>query len=73
MSEYRQNLDQLDQTLIAQLRVDGRASVAKLSDILGVSRGTVQNRLDKLIDSGAILGFTIGAYVMISYFHICVC
>ncbi|BDX05996.1 Lrp/AsnC family transcriptional regulator [Planctobacterium marinum] len=59
MSEYRQNLDQLDQALIAQLRVDGRASVAKLSDILGVSRGTVQNRLDKLLESGAVLGFTI--------------
>lgn len=59
MSDYRQNLDQLDQTLIAQLRVDGRASVAKLSEILGVSRGTVQNRLDKLLHSGAILGFTV--------------
>lgn len=59
MTGYRQNLDQLDQALIAQLRVDGRASVAKLSELLGVSRGTVQNRLDKLLHSGAILGFTV--------------
>ncbi len=30
--------------------------------MLHVSRGTVQNRLDRLISSGAILGFTIRAH-----------
>ncbi|MGY0581898.1 MAG: Lrp/AsnC family transcriptional regulator [Paraglaciecola chathamensis] len=57
-----QILDDLDINLIAILRKDGRAPVAKLSQILGVSRGTVQNRLDKLLSSGAILGFTIRAH-----------
>ena len=57
-----QILDDLDINLIAILRKDGRAPVAKLSQILGVSRGTMQNRLDRLLSSGAILGFTIRAH-----------
>tara|TARA_R110001583_G_scaffold112419_1_gene261813 strand:- start:564 stop:998 length:435 start_codon:yes stop_codon:yes gene_type:complete len=57
-----QILDDLDINLIAILRKDGRAPVAKLAEILGVSRGTVQNRLDRLLSSGAILGFTIRAH-----------
>jgi DNA-binding Lrp family transcriptional regulator len=51
-------MDDLDHRLIAALRADGRASLSKLAQMLGVSRGTVQNRLDRLIDSGVILGFT---------------
>ncbi|MFW7269644.1 Lrp/AsnC family transcriptional regulator [Gluconacetobacter sp. Hr-1-5] len=53
--------DNLDRRLIAVLRGDGRAPVAKLATILGVSRGTVQTRLDRLQESGAILGFTVRA------------
>jgi DNA-binding Lrp family transcriptional regulator len=52
-------VDTLDQRLIALLRADGRASISKLSASLNVSRGTTQNRLDRLIESGAILGFTV--------------
>ena len=52
-------LDSLDHQLIGLLRADGRAPLAKLADILGVSRGTVQNRLDRLLGSGALLGFTV--------------
>lgn len=51
--------DQLDRDLIALLRRDGRAPIAKLADVLGVARGTVQNRIDRLQDSGALLGFTV--------------
>ncbi len=53
------SLDQLDRDLIALLRNDGRAPLSKLADVLKVSRGTVQNRLDRLLQSGSILGFTI--------------
>ncbi|GAB5469979.1 MAG: Lrp/AsnC family transcriptional regulator [Rhodospirillales bacterium] len=53
--------DNLDRELIALLRNDGRAPISKLAEILGVSRGTVQNRLDRLLDSGTLLGFTIRA------------
>ncbi|GAN81058.1 Lrp/AsnC family transcriptional regulator [Acidocella aminolytica] len=52
-------MDDLDRALIAELRINGRASVPQLAAILGVARGTVQRRLDRLIDSGEIKGFTI--------------
>jgi len=54
--------DAVDKALVAILRTDARASISKLAKLLHVSRGTVQNRLDRLIDSGAILGFTVRAH-----------
>lgn len=51
--------DALDRALIGLLRSDGRAPVSKLADAMGVSRKTVQSRLDRLLDSGALLGFTV--------------
>lgn len=51
--------DQLDHRLIAVLREDGRAPISKLATILGVTRATVQTRLDRLLESGAVLGFTL--------------
>jgi len=54
--------DSVDKELIAMLRTDARASISTLAKLLHVSRGTVQNRLDRLIDSNAILGFTIRAH-----------
>ena len=53
------SLDALDHKLIAELRINARASVPKLAEILGVARGTVQKRLDRLISDGTIKGFTI--------------
>ncbi|KAF1021737.1 MAG: Regulatory protein AsnC [Paracidovorax wautersii] len=53
------NLDQIDQALIAQLRHNARASVATLATRLGVSRGTVTNRIRKLEDSGVVVGYTV--------------
>lgn len=50
--------DELDRRIIAHLRVDGRASLSKLSAALGVARGTVQNRLDRLLSTGTLMGFT---------------
>jgi len=51
--------DDLDRRIIAHLRTDGRAPLAKIADALGVARGTVQNRLDRLLETGALLGFTV--------------
>lgn len=59
MPSAKHVFDDLDRQMIALLRADGRAPVSKLADVLGVSRATVQNRLDRLLSSGAILGFTI--------------
>ena len=52
-------LDAIDHRLISLLRADARMSVSKLAQQLDISRGTVQNRLDRLVGSGAIVGFTI--------------
>lgn len=52
-------MDDLDRSLIAALRHDGRAPLSKLADILDVSRGTIQNRLDRLMEEGVITGFTV--------------
>ena len=52
-------LDDLDHRLIALLRTDARLPVAKLSASLRVTRATVRARLDRLIESGVIHGFTV--------------
>ena len=52
-------MDSKDLRLIALLRENARASVAQLAKQLGVSRGTVQNRIDKLVESHVLLGFTV--------------
>ena len=59
MSEAKYTFDDLDRRLIAHLRADGRAPVSNLATTLGVSRATVQSRLDRLLESGALLGFTV--------------
>ena len=52
-------LDDLDRRLLAILRTDSRAPVAALAAKLKVSRGTVQNRITRLLERGVIQGFTI--------------
>lgn len=52
-------MDSTDQQLIALLRTDARASIATLAHKLGVSRGTVSNRLTRLEDSGVIVGYAV--------------
>ena len=53
------SLDAVDHRLIALLRDNARTSVARLAEALGVSRGTVQNRIDRLVAGGVLLGFTV--------------
>ena len=52
-------MDDLDHRLLALLRHDGRAAVADLATALGVSRGTVTNRMAKLQRDGVITGYTV--------------
>jgi DNA-binding Lrp family transcriptional regulator len=49
-------IDELDARLIAALAASPRAGVLELSRQLGVARGTVQARLDKLQERGVISG-----------------
>jgi DNA-binding Lrp family transcriptional regulator len=53
------DLDEVDKRLIQALRDDARLPSATLARRLGVSRGTVQNRIDRLKASGVLLGFTV--------------
>ena len=52
-------MDDTDHRLIALLRRDARQSVATLAKRLGVSRGTVTNRLRKLEDERVIVGYAV--------------
>jgi len=52
-------LDEINRRLIALLRENARLPVATLAAILGVSRATVQNRIDRLVQDGTITGFTV--------------
>lgn len=51
-------MDDLDYQLLALLRTDGRRSVSDLAKDLGVARATVRGRLERLVETGEILGFT---------------
>ena len=53
------NMDATDQQLLSLLRKDARASIATLAQKLGVSRGTVTNRITRLEDAGIIVGYTV--------------
>ncbi len=52
-------MDDIDQTLIRLLRDDARASISSLAETCNVSRGTVQNRIGRMVNRGTIQGFTI--------------
>lgn len=52
-------LDEVDHSLIAALRRDGRASLSELAARLGLARATVRARLDRLQARGEIQGFTV--------------
>lgn len=52
-------MDTLDRELLSLLRTNARTSVAILARKLGVSRGTVSNRITKLEDAGVIVGYTV--------------
>ena len=52
-------MDSTDHQLLSLLRDDARMSVAAMAKILGVSRGTVQNRMARLESDGTVLGYTV--------------
>jgi DNA-binding Lrp family transcriptional regulator len=52
-------MDTTDLQLIALLRQNARTPVALLAKRLGVSRGTITNRIRKLEDDGVLVGYTV--------------
>lgn len=53
------HIDNIDQALISLLRQNARESVATLAGKLGVSRGTVTNRMERLERDGLIVGYSV--------------
>src|SRR5215472_19044816 len=52
-------MDEIDRKLLSLLRANAREPAASLAKKLKVSRGTVQNRIARLLTGGAIRGFTV--------------
>jgi DNA-binding Lrp family transcriptional regulator len=52
-----EEIDALDSRLLLELRANPRVGVVEISRRLGVARGTVQARMDKLAARGVITGF----------------
>ena len=52
-------MDDTDHKLVALLRANARLPVATLAKTLSVSRGTVQNRINRLVERGTLQGFTV--------------
>ena len=52
-------MDDLDRQLLGLLRQDARAPASSLAARLKVSRGTIQNRIERMTSQGVINGFTV--------------
>lgn len=50
-------IDEFDRRIIAALREDGRMTVTRLAERIGLSKTPAQIRLRRLIDGGVIRGF----------------
>ncbi|MBB6118646.1 Lrp/AsnC family transcriptional regulator [Nocardiopsis algeriensis] len=52
-------LDRVDERIIAILGADARTSFAEIGGRVGLSPSAVKRRLDRLVESGAVRGFTV--------------
>ena len=52
-------MDDLDQKLVTLLRHNARRSVSDLAIELGVARATIRTRMERLEQSGEIIGYTV--------------
>ena len=52
-------MDEFDQRLITMLRHDGRRSVSDIALALQTSRATVRSRMQRLEQSGEVIGYTV--------------
>ena len=51
-------LDDIDKNIIRILQNDARTSYREIQERLGISIGTIHNRISKLRDSGVVQGYT---------------
>lgn len=55
---YTLRVDSLDQQIVSRLVADARSSYADIGGRVGLSAPAVKRRVDKLLDSGVLRGFT---------------
>src|SRR6476619_7134026 len=55
----KQQLDEIDRRLLAELRADGRLTHVALAARVGLSRSAVQERVARLERTGVIAGYTV--------------
>lgn len=58
MNETRHNLDRIDRLILSALRVDGRLTIAQLSERVGLSSSPCWTRLKRLENLKIIAGYT---------------
>jgi DNA-binding Lrp family transcriptional regulator len=59
MAANTRHIDEIDRRLIAALGENARAPTTAIARALGLSRTTVQSRIERLERSGAIAGYTV--------------
>lgn len=52
-------MDDLDRSIVGQLRNDARTSISSIASSLGVARATVQHRITRMENNGTIVGYTV--------------
>ena len=52
-------IDDLDRGILEALREDGRASYADMGTLIGLSASAVKRRVDRMVSSGVIRGFSV--------------
>ncbi|UWG48764.1 DNA-binding transcriptional regulator, Lrp family [Halanaeroarchaeum sp. HSR-CO] len=55
-------MDDLDREILDFLRRDARTPYTEIADAIGVSEGTVRNRVDRLVADGVIERFTVATH-----------
>jgi len=52
-------MDEVDREILSILREDARTPYTEIGERVGISEGTVRNRVDRLLDDGVIERFTV--------------
>ena len=64
-------IDELDASILIELQKDARVGVLELSRRLDVARGTVQSRLDRMVEAGVIRSFSANLDLEALGFRVC--
>ncbi len=59
LTKKEKALDDIDKNIIRILQNDARTSYREIQDRLGISIGTIHNRISKLRDLGVVQGYTL--------------